>query len=154
MRSHTISVKGYPSDLLSERRLWEDFCRIGFVRQIEVRNNTGYIKFDTEEDAVRAFDELDEAKIEQRSIRIEVIEDRELNLPEVIIPLIALEKVERDVPPRPKDQPKRSKKKKKRVPEGRPLFDPNYERETVRDYAKPWNLDSEPKGRDYERPIF
>jgi hypothetical protein len=36
-----------PPCLLSDRSLWDDFCRLGFVRQIECRGAAGCVQFDT-----------------------------------------------------------------------------------------------------------
>jgi hypothetical protein len=145
LSSHTIAVKGYPPHLLSDRNLWDHFCRLGFIRQIECRASTGYIQFDTEKDALEAFDAMDEATIEGSVVQVDVVEDRMLNLPTVVIPLSVVDREDAPVPPRPRDargrarSPSRGDGQRRRPhPDRRPKGPPaQEERPRVRDYERP-----------------
>jgi RNA recognition motif-containing protein len=87
-RSKTIAVTNYPREYLGDRNLWNDFREVGFIRQIEVRRSTGYIQFDTEADAINAVEEMDGRRLSGSRITVEMIPDRILNLPNVVVPLI------------------------------------------------------------------
>ena len=86
----TIAIKGYPYDLLTERRLFNDFYPTGFIRQVEVKDGIGYIAFDTEDDANNAMYEKHGRWMENGLFRlsIEFVEDRPMNLPKLGIPLV------------------------------------------------------------------
>ena len=88
----TIAIRGYPYDLLTERRLFNDFYSSGFIRQVEVKEGIGYIAFDTEEDASNAIYEKNGMRIENGiRISIESVEDRPMNLPKLGVPLVIQE---------------------------------------------------------------
>jgi RNA recognition motif-containing protein len=91
MHSRTIAVKNYPAQYLGDRNLWEDFREIGFIREIEVRRNTGYIQFDTESDAIHAVENMNGRRLSGSRITVELIPDRILNLPNVRVPLILVD---------------------------------------------------------------
>jgi RNA recognition motif-containing protein len=88
IRSRTIAVKNYPADYLGDRNLWHDFRETGFIRQIEVRRGIGYVQFDTEADAVNAVAEMNGRRLSGSRITVELIPDRILGLPNVVVPLI------------------------------------------------------------------
>ncbi|KAH0789942.1 hypothetical protein GPJ56_006444 [Histomonas meleagridis] len=91
MHSKTISVKNYPYELLHDRNIWNDFRETGFIRQIEVRGYTAYVQFDTEEDAMNAVRVMRGRRIRGVPIDVELIPDRILNLPNIVVPLIVAE---------------------------------------------------------------
>jgi hypothetical protein len=96
IRSKTVAVQNYPPEYLGDRNLWNDFREVGFIRQIEVRRATGYIQFDSEADAFRAVEEMDGRRLSGSRITVELIPDRILNLPNVVVPLIMPEPGPRD----------------------------------------------------------
>jgi RNA recognition motif-containing protein len=87
----TIAIHGYPYDLLTERRIFNDFYSTGFIRQVEVKGGVGYIAFDNEDDANRAYNEKNGMRIDNVRITIENVEDRPMNLPKIGIPLVIQE---------------------------------------------------------------
>jgi hypothetical protein len=110
--SHTISVKGYPPELLTDRNLWDHFCRVGFIRQIECRGDTGFIQFDTEDDAQNAFEDMDDATVGDAVIRVNVVPDMLLNLPNVVIPLAIEDMEEQRVPVRPRERDRQTQQQR------------------------------------------
>ena len=91
IRSKTIMVTGYPRHLFTERQLFKDFYKVGFVRQVQIINVAGYIQFDTEEDAIKAIREK-ERRDRNYSMRIEMVDDIPLNLPKLGIRVIIPER--------------------------------------------------------------
>jgi hypothetical protein len=87
LRSKTIVVRNYPQSYLSDRNIWNDFRDSGFIREIEVRGFNAYIQFDTENDAYHALDEMDGRRINAGRIRVEMVQDRQLNQPNLHLPL-------------------------------------------------------------------
>ena len=79
--SKTVVVRNYPAEYLSDRNLWNDFRECGFVRDVEARPPLGYIRFDTQDDAIRAVKEMDGAVLSRSKISVEMIPDREVGLP-------------------------------------------------------------------------
>jgi hypothetical protein len=140
-------VNGYPPHLLTDRTLWDHFCEIGFVRQIECRGPTGYIQFDTEGDALEAFDAMDEARVEEAVIQVDIVEDRVLNLPNVVIPLTAVEREEPQVPPRPRE-PRPGRMQGRQDSRQRR---PHPEKREDRRGGRP--QEDRPRVRDYERSV-
>jgi RNA recognition motif-containing protein len=49
-----VAVRGYPSQFLSDRALYNDFWRAGYLKQVEIQKGVGYLHFGTEEDAAHA----------------------------------------------------------------------------------------------------
>lgn len=92
IHSKTVAVKNYPIDELTDRNIWNDFRTTGFIRQIETRGSTAYIQYDTEDDALDAIDSMDGVFILGSRISVELIPDRILNLPDVVVPLIIADK--------------------------------------------------------------
>ncbi|OHT12679.1 hypothetical protein TRFO_17526 [Tritrichomonas foetus] len=90
--SKTVHVKNYPIEELTDRNIWNDFRTSGFIRQIETRGSTAYIQYDTEEDAVNAIKKMNGIHILGKKILVELIPDRILNLPNVVVPLIITDK--------------------------------------------------------------
>lgn len=91
VHSKTISVRGIPENLLTERKLFNEFYSTGFIRQVEVKDGVGYILFDTENDAARAIDTMDRHKVDMFTVYLDSVEDRPMNLPRLGIPLIVQE---------------------------------------------------------------
>ena len=91
LSTKTIAIRGYPFDLLNDRRLFNDFYSTGFIRQVEVKDGVGYIAFDSEEDASRAYAEKNGTRVDNVRITIESVEDRPMNLPKLGIPLVIQE---------------------------------------------------------------
>jgi hypothetical protein len=89
LHSKTILIKNYPAEYLGDRNLWNDFRECGFIRQVDVRGSAGYIQFDTEPDALNAVDEMNGKRLNGNRIQVELIPDRILNLPHLVVPLIA-----------------------------------------------------------------
>jgi RNA recognition motif-containing protein len=102
-RSKTVAIKNYPVDYLGDRNLWHDFRDLGFIRQIEVRRSTGYIQFDSESDALNAVDHMDGRRLNGSRITVELIPDRILNLPNVVVPLIVADPPRERAPREPGD---------------------------------------------------
>jgi hypothetical protein len=148
MRSRTIAVSGYPPGLLTDRNLWDHFCRLGFVRQIECCGSTGYIQFDTEDDALNAFNDMDDAVIRDSVVRVDVVPDRTLNLPHLVIPLGVEEREEAKVPIRPRNQPPPRPPPPKGFDAG---FRPRKPKDFEKPSARPRDRHEEPKCRNYER---
>jgi RNA recognition motif-containing protein len=96
VRSKTVAVRNYPAVYLGDRNLWNDFRETGFIRQIEVRRPTGYIQFDSEEDAIHAVEEMDGKRLNGSRITVEMIPDRILNLPNVVVQLIHPDAAQRE----------------------------------------------------------
>lgn len=92
IHSKTVAVKNYPIEELNDRNIWNDFRTTGFIRQIETRGATAYIQFDTEDDALNSIDSMDGVFILGNRINVELIPDRILNLPDVVVPLIIADK--------------------------------------------------------------
>ena len=88
IHSRTVAVKNYPYEILRERNIWDDFRETGFIRQIEVRGYTAYIQFDAEEDALNAIRIMRGRRIRGIPIDVDLIPDRILNLPNIVVPLI------------------------------------------------------------------
>jgi RNA recognition motif-containing protein len=136
--SHTVSITGYPSHSLTDRRLWHDFSKLGFIREIECQNNVGYIEYDTEDDAYNAMKEMDEATVEHVSIQVTMIPDRVLNKPDIYIPLARVDKDDRHVPIRQRDPPRqREPVMRPRDPRGDFRKRPPRDVPPPRDFHKP-----------------
>lgn len=95
IRSRTISVKGYPASKLTDRNLYNDFWKSGYLKQIEISNGVGYLQFDTPEDAEAAIQKNDQMYIEGSRITVEMIPDRALNVPNILVPLVIADKDDR-----------------------------------------------------------
>lgn len=89
IRSKTIAVKNFPLDRLNDRNLWDNFRESGFIRSVETRFPVGYVKFDTEEDAVRAYEDMDGRIIYNSKLTVEIVPDRVLGLPNLGVQLTA-----------------------------------------------------------------
>lgn len=89
IRSKTIAVKNFPLDILNDRSLWDNFRESGFIRSVETRFPVGYVKFDTEEDAVRAYEDMDGRIINNSKLSVEIVPDRVLGLPNLGVQLSA-----------------------------------------------------------------
>ena len=89
IRSKTIAVKNFPLDILNDRSLWDYFRESGFIRSVETRFPVGYVKFDTEEDAVRAYEDMDGRIINNSKLSVEIVPDRVLGLPNLGVQLSA-----------------------------------------------------------------
>ena len=87
--SRTIEIKGYPSNILTRRKLFEDFRSCGYIKQIEIKENIGFIQFDTIDDAKTA--QLTKNGFRE-GIIVDFIPDRPLNLPKFEINLIISER--------------------------------------------------------------
>lgn len=87
IRSKTIAVKNFPLDILNDRSLWDNFRESGFIRSVETRFPVGYVKFDTEEDAVRAYEDMDGRIINNSKLSVEIVPDRVLGLPNLGVQL-------------------------------------------------------------------
>jgi hypothetical protein len=149
LASHTISVKGYPPELLTDRNLWDHFCRVGFIRQIECRGGTGYIQFDTEADALSAFEDMDDATVGDAVIRVDVIPDMLLNLPNVAIPLAIEEREEQRVPVRPRER-ERTTQHPRAHDAHRGRRPPDRDRDKVLGRPRDWESDLR-RSRAYEQ---
>lgn len=97
IRSRTISVKGYPASKLTDRNLYNDFWKSGYLKQIEISNGIGYLQFDTPEDAETAIQKNDQMYISGSRISVEMIPDRALNVPNILVPLVIADKDDRFV---------------------------------------------------------
>lgn len=97
LRSRTISVKGYPISKLTDRNLYNDFWKSGYLKQIEICNGIGYLQFDTPEDAETAIQKNDQMYIGGSRITVEMIPDRALNVPNILVPLVIADKDDRFV---------------------------------------------------------
>jgi hypothetical protein len=97
IRSRTVAVYGYPSNYLNDRALYNDFYGVGYLKQIEIDKSAGigYLQFDTEEDASNAVRKNDGMRIEGARVKVELIPDRALNVPNLLVPLIVADKEER-----------------------------------------------------------
>ncbi|EAY19545.1 hypothetical protein TVAG_136760 [Trichomonas vaginalis G3] len=87
--SRTILIYGYRAPL-TRRMVWDDFRSFGYIKQIEIRETTAYVQFETPDDALNAIKQM-EAKdniVRNTRISIELTQDRPLNLPTFVIPLI------------------------------------------------------------------
>lgn len=127
--THTVSFQNL--ETLSDRFLWTLTNDIGFVRQIECKGSTGFVQFDTEDDAARCIAHFKN----HRSYKVEGVTDFVLNKPRMGIPLTPAEPQVADIPLRSDSRSSKKKKDKKRRP--RPSgeeFLPPWERERVRGY--------------------
>ena len=89
LNSRTIQIDFYPEDLLTDRNIWNDFYKTGFIRFIEVRGKVAYIQYDTESDAFKACSQMDHYLIDAKyPIMVRLIPDRIFGNPEVGIPLV------------------------------------------------------------------
>ncbi|OHS98819.1 hypothetical protein TRFO_01886 [Tritrichomonas foetus] len=95
IRSRTICVKGYPLSKLTDRNLYHDFWKSGYLKQIEISNGVGYLQFDTPDDAETAILKNDQMCISGSRITVEMIPDRALNVPNVLVPLVIADKDDR-----------------------------------------------------------
>lgn len=90
--SKTVIVKQYPLKYLSDRNLWNDFRESGFIRDIETKPPFGYIRFDTEDDAIRAVKDMNGVSVGSAKIIVEMIPDQELGLPDMSTKLTIVDK--------------------------------------------------------------
>jgi hypothetical protein len=95
IRSRTVAVRGYPPSYLNDRTLYSDFYPLGYLKQIEINRGVGYLQFDTEDDAENAVNKNDGMRIEGSRVTVELIPDRALNVPNLLVPLQIVEKEER-----------------------------------------------------------
>jgi RNA recognition motif-containing protein len=82
---------------LNDRALYNDFYAVGYLKQVEVDKTAGigYLQFDTEEDAQNAVRKNDGMRIEGARVKVELIPDRALNVPNLLVPLVVADKEER-----------------------------------------------------------
>jgi hypothetical protein len=97
LRSRTVAVRGYPPAYLTDRNLYTDFYPLGYLKQVEVDRaaGIGYLQFDTEEDALNAIRKNDGMRIEGARVAVELIPDRALNVPNLLVPLVVTDRDER-----------------------------------------------------------
>jgi len=85
----TIKVVGYNPATVTKRQIFEDFRSCGYIKQIEIKDNIGFIQFDTEKDAETA------QRIKngyRNELTVDFVANRPLNIPRFEIPLIISEK--------------------------------------------------------------
>lgn len=90
IKSRTIMISGYSKDNLSDRTLFNDFWRAGIIRHLEcnIEELKGYIEFDT---ADEANDAIEMCSKRNDKLKAQIIKDRPLGLPKVLVPLVVLD---------------------------------------------------------------
>ncbi|KAH0789513.1 26S protease regulatory subunit 4 [Histomonas meleagridis] len=89
--SRTLAIRGYPPQLLTDRNLYNDFWKYGYLKQIEIKKSVGYLQYDTESDAANAIHEKNGTFVNGEKIFVECIPDKALNVPNILVPLVIAE---------------------------------------------------------------